>query len=527
MNKMYFCYFMQLLNYFFAHITAGCTVSVKTCLKLLAVCWIFSLATVSLSLAQEIDESQEAGIFTLYDIVELALDKSPAAFQAQTRRENRYWQWRTYRSDYMPRLSLQGNLPNYMRSNTSVIQPDGSIEYRPVNQNQSTLNLFAEQSIGWTNTSIFVNSELQRFDNFEEDRTIYSGNPAVVGIRQPLFRFNPLKWNRIIEPLRYEESKREYVEDQEEIAINATERFFRVLLAQINLATAQRNLANNDTIYQIAQGRYNLGKIAENELLMLELNLMNSRQDVAQAQLDMETSTLRLKSFIGYTNTQPVRLLIPDELPAFEVDENQAVREALQNRQEAIALDRRLKQAERNVAQARGDNGLNIDLYATYGLTDRSNYLSGVYNNPENQQRVNIGFSIPILDWGRSRSRIKTAEAYLELEQYTVQQDKINFEQEVYTQVKTFEMLHNQVKITEVADDIADRSYEIAKQRYLIGKISITDLNIALQEKDKARGQYVESLGNFWNAYYELRRMTLYDFEDDQPLYNPQDNLER
>ena len=61
-----------------------------------------------------------------------------------------------------------------------------------------------------------------------------------------------------------------------------------VVLAQISLEIAQKNLANNDTIYKIGQGRYNLGRIAENELLDLELNVMNSRQQVAQALVDLE-----------------------------------------------------------------------------------------------------------------------------------------------------------------------------------------------------------------------------------------------
>ncbi len=476
------------------------------------------------SYAQEQETQPAVRTFSLQDIVQLALERSPNALQAQTRRENRYWFWRSYRSQYMPQLYLRGNLPDFTRSNIPVQQPDGTYEFRPVSQNISTLNLGISQAIGFLNTEIFMESALQRFDNYEEDNTVYSGNPAVIGIRQPLFQYNPLKWDRVIEPLRFEESKREYAEEVENIAIRATFNYFQVLLAQINLAIAQKNLANNDTIYQIAQGRYNLGKIAENELLQLELNLMNSRQDMAQALLQIETSSLQLKSFIGYTDVQTaINLEIPDEMPAFEVDEQVAIREALQNRQDIIAQQRRVKEAESEVAQARGQNGLQLDLYATYGLTNRATQLMDVYASPENQQSIQLGFYIPVLDWGRSKSRVKTAEAQLKLEQYTIQQERIDFEQEVYTQVKTFEMLRNQVKVTEVADNIADRSYEIAKQRYLIGKISITDLNLALQEKDKARRQYIESLNNFWNAYFNLRRLTLYDFQTDLPLYRPEE----
>jgi len=56
--------------------------------------------------------------------------------------------------------------------------------------------------------------------------------------------------------------------------------------------------------------------------------------------------------------------------------------------------------------------------------------------------------------------------------------------------------------------------YDITKNRYLIGKIDITDMNIALTEKDEAKARYIQSLQDFWTAYFNLRRLTLYDFEE-------------
>jgi outer membrane protein TolC len=68
------------------------------------------------------------------------------------------------------------------------------------------------------------------------------------------------------------------------------------------------------------------------------------------------------------------------------------------------------------------------------------------------------------------------------------------------------------------ADTIAQLRYEITKQRYLIGKISITDLNLAQQEKDQNSRGYINALLSFWNAYYTVRRLTLYDFERNEKI---------
>lgn len=473
-------------------------------------------------------ENKDQESYSLKQIVQMAKDRSIWSLQAEVRKENRYWQFRVYKSNFNPQLSLDGTFPNYIRQFDPVRQPDGTYDYREVNYNNSDISLNLSQSISFTGTQIFANSTLRRFDNFDSNDLLYSGEPVSIGFRQPLFSFNELRWDKRIEPLRYEESRREYVEDLENISMNATNRYFDLLTAQINLNIAQINLANNDTIYKIGEGRYNLGKIAENELLDLELNVMTSKQQVAQARLDLETSSLRLRTFVGLQNIENITLLLPDDIPVFIVDENKAIEMARQNRADALGFTRRQLEAERDVAQARGTTGLNANLFGSFGLSGRSELNPGdIYADPVDQQSVRIGFEIPIVDWGRQKSRVKTAEANLKLEEYTIQLDEINFNEQIYTQVKQFEMLRDQVVISARADVVAQKRYDIAKNRYLIGKTSITDLNLALRDKDDAKRAYINSLHDFWSAYYNLRYLTLYDFEKSQPLYNPEEETEQ
>ncbi|HET8860673.1 TolC family protein [Marivirga sp.] len=456
--------------------------------------------------------------YTLKDVIEIAKTQSPAYKRAETILENRYWQYRVFKSNYVPQLALSGTIPSFDNSVKPVEQPDGSTEFRPVFISNSNVSLNLEQKIGLTGGTIFVSSSLNRFDDFTRGFNQYGGDPLSIGFRQPLFSFNPLKWDKKIEPLRYEESKREYVEEFEQISKDVAARFFNLLTAQISLEIAKKNLGNNDTIYKIAQGRYRLGKIPENELLQLELSLMNSRQSVAQANLDLETTQLALKAYLGLKNNEELNLIIPDEIPVFPIDPDLALQEALNNRQEAIGFKRRLLEANKEVDRAQGETGLNMNLFGSFGLTNQAEQLPTIYQTPDDQQRVELGFTIPIVDWGRQKSRVKTAQANYQLVQYTIEQEKVNFEQEVYTQVRTLEMLRDQVAITQKADDISQRRYNIAKNRYLIGKISITDLSIALTEKDQAKRDYISSLGNFWQAYYNLRQLTLYDFENNTRL---------
>ncbi|WKK75797.2 TolC family protein [Marivirga salinae] len=479
--------------------------------------YFFSII-IFISLASVSHNSIAQQTYTLEEVIQIAKTQSPAYKRAETIKENRYWQYRVYKSNFVPQLSLSGTLPNFNRSVSPTPQPDGSTEYISVFNSNSNVSLNLEQQIGLTGGRVFMSSTVNRFDNFEQNNFTYGGDPLSIGFSQPLFSFNELKWDKKIEPLRYEESKREFVEEFEQISKNVATRFFNLLSAQVSLEIAQKNLGNNDTIYKIAQGRYELGKIPENELLQLELSLMNSRQAVAQANLDLETSQLALKAFLGLKNNEELNLVVPEDIPNFIIDPDLALQEALNNRQEAIGFKRRLLEADKEVDRAQGETGLNMNLFGSFGLTNQGDQLPAIYQTPENQQRVQLGFTIPIVDWGRQKSRVKTAAANYQLVQYTVEQEKVNFEQEVYTQVRTLEMLRDQVAITQKADDISQRRYNIAKNRYLIGKISITDLSIALTEKDQAKRDYINSLGNFWQAYFNLRQLTLYDFKENRRL---------
>ena len=91
-------------------------------------------------------------------------------------------------------------------------------------------------------------------------------------------------------------------------------------------------------------------------------------------------------------------------------------------------------------------------------------------------------------------------------------------EQEVFFEVLQLQQLQQQVRIAAKADTVAARRFEVAKNRYLIGKIDITDLFNAQREKDTARRNFFQTLRQFWTSYFNVRRLTLYDFTQNQPL---------
>jgi outer membrane protein len=463
-------------------------------------------------------QKKDTLILNLQQVVQMAKERSIASKQAITTRETKYWQWRTYRSNYQPQLSLSGTLPAYTKTFNQVVQPDGSIQFQPVHYDNSSLNLSFSQSIAATGGTIYGTTQLQRFDDFDRKNVLYNALPYGIGYTQPLWQFNALKWDNKIEPLKYNESKQAYIESMEQVSITATGYFFDLLLAQVNFQIAETNLTNTQNIQRIANEKLELGKISKNEILQLQLEQLKAKKAVGMAKRDMEIATLNLRSYSGLSSNDRIAL----DLPAATIDMNVAtdkvLSEAYANRSDAIAFTRRMAEAKRDVAKARGDNGLNATLNANLGYSKSAASVENVYQNPQNQQLVQMGFVIPILDWGRSKSRIKTAQANQQLTEYTVEQDKQIFIQQIVTQVTLFDMMKDQLVLTAEADSIASEKYQIAKDRYVLGNLSITDLSIAFQEKDQAKRDYISALRDFWGAYYQLRYLSLYDFEKNEKI---------
>lgn len=483
-----------------------------TVLFLLFVC--FSFVSVNSSAQQS---------FTLEDIIERAKSQSPSSKWAETRKENRFWAYRSFRTNYNPQLRLEGQLPVYYKRVNQIIQDDGTYRYTQVQQTNNDITLGLRQPLSFSGGIISANTGLGFFKDYNDESLQaeqWSGSVFNIALNQPIFAFNPYRWDKKIEPLVYEESKREYVEEMESIAQTATQRFFNVLEQQINHQIASFNLANNDTIYKIEQGRYNIGTTSLDKLLQVELQLLTSRQQVAQANLALETARLQLRSYIGLNDGEQFQLVLPEKIPQFMVTVEEALEYAKQNRADYIAFQRRRLEAEESVAQARGRR-FQADARAAYGLNNNGLALPDVYDNPSAQQQFSLGFSVPVLDWGRNKAMMRTAIANKKLQDFQIAQDEVNFEQNIMTQVRQFEMLRLQLEITKKSDEVAAERYNVSQNRYLIGKIDITNLNIALNEKDDAKRRYIQALRDFWVAYFNLRQLTLYDFHQRKLLYTP------
>ncbi|OEJ99454.1 TolC family protein [Roseivirga misakiensis] len=481
---------------------------------------ILLLATFCLS---QTSISQEKRVLTLEEVIELARTQSRNAKQAETSRNLGYWSFNVYSSQLRPQLLLRGTLPNITDRATPVTQENGEIDFVSVNQNNSNLSLGLEQVLPWTNTTIALETNLARFDNYTTDITRYQGDPFGITLTQPLFNVNPFKWDKITEPLEYEQSKRQYVQSLESTSQRAAQLFFQVLEEQMNLQIEEQNEAASDTINKVEQGRYNIGTSTEDEVLQTQLDLITAQSGAQQARLDLQTSSLELRNFINITDDVQLELIPPADVPNLAIDYETALQYAKDNRAEYLDFKLDRLNAERQVAEARALR-FSATVRASFGYNSIStDALRGVYrdDNLATGSTFRLDFALPILDGGRNKARMRVAREQLQLAEFNIEQGQITFEQEIAIAVRNFQQIRSQIEIALKRQEIALKRFEITNGRYLAGKVDILALVNARTTKDSALRSYITALRQYWNAYYELRALTLYDFEESKLLYNP------
>lgn len=481
--------------------------------QLFSITLLMSCVTV---FSQEIPEYLE-----LNNVINLAQQQSPDAQMAKHRFRRSYWEFRTFKAGYLPNLQLTATLPNYSRSIDPITQSNGTEIYQERQISRYTTNLILNQKVGLTGGEVFLQSGLQRLDNFYTDTTTHQflSSPINIGFRQPIFGYNSYKWDKQIEPMRYEEALRIYLETNEQVAITAVNHFFNLLMAQIERDIAMKNQSNYDTLYNIARGRYVLGKIAENELLQLELNLLSANAAVENADLDYQNMLFTFKSFMRIKSNQPLILIPPSEAEHFTINVDEAITSAKTNTSSGINFERQLLEAESQVNQAQMQGRFDAELYATFGLTQTAYVINEAYKDPLDGEQVSLGIVVPILDWGQAKGRIRMAESNLDLVKTSVEQARIDFEQNIFLKVMHFNMQKNQMRIAAKADTVAQKRFDVTQKRYMIGKVNdVLELNNAQIDNDNAKKGYYNSLKTYWSSFYDIRKTTLFDFAEKKKL---------
>jgi outer membrane protein TolC len=456
---------------------------------------------------------------TLTDAIAMGQQRGDQAEGARASRDFARFRNDAFNARLRPQLFLSGNAANLNHGINPITAPDGSTAFVGQSQNQSTMQLGFSQAIPLTGGTITVGSGLSRIDEFGTSyNKLWQSSPVVVSLQQDLFKPRDVVWNERIQSLSASVAERSYLEAREDVAGNIADAFFSLYTQQMTLANATANVAVNDTLYTLNKGRYEVGKIGENDLLKSELALLRARASVDDANLSRDRAEAALRRMLNYPADQALAIVPPDSIQTLEADPDLAVKEALKNASlmEQSQLDE--VGVKHEITQARLNNGFQASIQATVGYNQTSSAFGAAYQSPLGRESLTLGVMLPMIQWGAGRSDVEAAKADNRRVATNNKTRRDQISEDARFSVLQLQQAQRNVVLAAKADTVSIKQFEVARNRYTTGKISNTDLYNAQSDKDNSLILHVLALRNYWLAYYHLRRATLYDFATKQEL---------
>ena len=447
--------------------------------------------------------------------IELANDSSLSAFRYQNMYLSGYWEYRTYKANRLPSLTLNLMPAQYYRYITQRYDSNTDMDvYREQQMFSAGGGLSIKQNFDLLGGTFYIDSDLEYMRNFGETKsTQFSSVPFRIGYSQSLLGYNPFRWDRKIEPLKFEKVKKEFIYNTEVVSEEAVTYFFNLAMAQADYQLAKENVASTDTLYSIGLQRHKIAAISRADLLTLQLDKVNARNTLENAQIALKRAMFALASFLNMDKNTQIELDMPGRPQAMEIPVDEALAKAKANNPEFLQQQQNVLEAERDVNRTRIESRFNASLNASVGFNQVADNFKDAYRKPLQQDLVSISVSIPLIDWGVRKGKYNMAKNNLNVVTIAARQEELKLEEEVTMTVSDFNIQQRLIMSAEEALDLAVMAYEQTRQRFIIGKADVNSLTLSLNRQQEAQKNYISALQNYWLNYYKIRKLTLHDFE--------------
>lgn len=465
-------------------------------------------------------QSEETYPLSLQESIDMASDSSLQSFRLRNLYMADYWQFRSFKAARLPSLNLNMVPVQYNREFTKRYDPDNNIDVYRVQQSLFTSgNISINQNLDATGGTFFIDSELGYFRNFGQSAfSQYSSVPLRVGYAQQLMGFNSFKWQKKVEPLKYEKAKQQYLYDREQLAETVIQLFFDLAMTQSEFDMAKDNVVSADSLFLMGQERFKIVSISEADMLTLKLDAINARNTLENSTIGLQRAMFSLTNYLNIDTDKQLAIVLPDRPKQVVVSVTQALHFAQENNPDYLTNRLQILEAEREVERTQRESIFQASLNASFGFNQVASTVSGAYRNPLQQNVVGVGLTIPILDWGVRKGKVNMARNNLNIAKISVQQLEQSLEQEIMVTVSDFGVQHNMVNSAEEAMTLAIAAFQATRQRFIIGKSDVNSLTLALNRQKEAQKNYITALKNYWLCYFKIRKLTLYDFEKQQSL---------
>lgn len=436
------------------------------------------------------------------------------------------------------RVDLRLQAPNFGERVTAVQRANQLPIYNTVGSLSWGSSLQLTQPILFTNGRLILESDFQQLresvfqeqiDTTERSKRFVSN--LSIRFNQPLFVPNQLKLNLEEAHLQLKRSHQTFTTTQLNIVYNITQAFYDTYSAQKRWEIARDALAQQTQSAELAQKKYEAGLIPEVEALQMEVTLARSRNQLLQAQGNFTRQSDALKLELGLSLDDSIQVQVNLELSTFEIDQELAIAHGLKHRAtlHQRQIDHRLREID--LKQARSQGALRGDFSASYERTGIGNdptedissrdLFDASWDDLRRRPRnlgLQLTLTVPLWDSDLNRARVARAQTQLDQAQLSLENQRQLVMLSIRNTIVRLREAQNRLDVLKQSEDVAKRSYEINLARFENGNITAQDLTDTRDNLTQARQNYLSAYIEYQLAIADLKRQTLYDFENNKSL---------
>jgi outer membrane protein len=479
----------------------------------------FAAALAAAVSSASLGQSAAPRVLTIDDVVTMAGRNGDAAVIAGQTLEIAQLRADAFAGRLRPQVMLTSDPVSFERAINPVIQPGGETFFLPQAQNRSGLGVQVTQQLLRTGGQISVSSQLTRTDLFG-NRTgqSWQSTPVFITYSQSLFRPQSLPWQVKTQPVTLSLAERQFIEARERAVTEAVGAFFDLNTADITLRNAIVSAAVRDTIYQLNKVRNDGGSLSDLDLSQSELARMRAHAAVETARAARTERETTLRRLLKIDDTQSLSTTAPSLMRLPPIVADSVVKYALANGSfnEQAALD--AIDAQRQISDATLNKGLGATVSASMGFNQSAPGITDAYQSPLGRQGLRVGVTMPLSQGGAGDADLAAARVAQSRSETSLSASRAQIAEQARSAASRFSQAQANIALTARADSIAARGFELARLSYARGSISLTDYLRAQADKDAEQANVAQSIRAYWEAYYQMRRIALYDFAAGRPI---------
>ncbi len=378
-----------------------------------------------------------------------------------------------------------------------------------------------------TNGNIYWETGLNSYDDFYNQDRSATFNTRL-RLRQPidaLYGYNAIRSSLRSARLDHERTNKSLRREELNLEYRVSSSYYNLLSLQRSTEIARLDYERQTEANEIAQNKYESGLIREVDALQMEVDLAESQNSYEMALINQESALNSFKELLGIELTDSV--VLKDDLlyTIVVVDAEKAVEYALKNRTELRERDIAIEQQEMSIRQRKADGmirgyvdayiqktGTSMgDLSTTYGSTIQHSATDFI-DRPINYG-VGVTLSVPLLDWGENKARVRAAEARQRQNHLAKEELERSIETEIRNLVAQLNNNLKRLQLLEKNVAIAEKSFAITLQRFTDGDIDSQTLALERNRLNSAYRNHLSAYIAYQLSLADIKRKTLYDFE--------------